>query len=191
MKVILASGSPRRKQILSELLDMFETVNPRCDEICTADSPQQYVMELAQRKAHSVAQDNPTSVVIGCDTIVVKDNKVLLKPKTAQQAYDTLRSLSGSTHTVYTGIAIVSANADICYCEHTDVTFRALTDKDINDYIATGNCFDKAGAYGIQETDFVSQLDGEYNCVVGLPLTKLSQHLQQLGVFVKPQKVVK
>lgn len=186
MKVILASGSPRRKQLLGEIINQFDIISPQCDEQCDATNPQEYVKQLAKRKAHSVLNDNQDSLVIGCDTIVVFNNKILLKPTDRQNAYNMLSSLSNNTHSVYSGVCIVSKHKEVVFCEETKVTFRQLREQDINSYIDTGSCFDKAGAYGIQDSDFVCDISGEFANVMGFPVKKVAKTLNvEFGLPIK------
>lgn len=179
MNIILASKSPRRKQLLS-LLDVDFKVHPSTvDEDIEHLAPRQMVEELAKQKAIDVAQEYENGIIIGADTIVVLNNRIIGKPKDEHEAAIILSSLSNRTHSVYTGICFVkkdinSPDSRIHYfSEETKVTFASLSEQEIDAYIATGSPMDKAGAYGIQDdwgAVFVKRIDGDYYNVVGLPL---------------------
>ncbi|KAB2924472.1 MAG: septum formation inhibitor Maf [Bacteroidetes bacterium] len=176
--VILASRSPRRSQLLRQIGMQF-TVEPSGIEerIDASLSFEENVRRLALHKAEDVAHRRTEGIVIGSDTIVVIDGDVLGKPADAAEALRMLRRLSGRTHTVYTGFALVDCADGRRHIDHqeTSVTFRALTDDEIADYVAGGSPMDKAGAYGIQDDAgavFVERIDGCYYTVVGFPLAK-------------------
>lgn len=148
-------------------------------------SPREIVLGLSRRKAAEVASRNPDSYVIGADTIVVLDGVVLGKPADASDAARMLRLLSGRTHEVYTGFCVIENPGDrsVCDYEVTRVTFRELSDVEIDDYVRTGSPLDKAGAYGIQDdygAIFVERIDGCFYTVVGLPLTKFYLRFSEL-----------
>lgn len=173
--IILASASPRRREILTKAGLTF-TVIPASSEINPPAStpPHEYVMQSAAAKAREVASKKAEKgdVVIGADTIVVHDGAKLGKPHSAEEAFEMLRSLSGDVHYVYTGYAIIKDGEEIIDHSVTEVVFRPLTDDEIYSYIATGEPFDKAGGYAIQEKGsiFVKKINGDYYNVVGLPL---------------------
>lgn len=177
--LILASTSPRRKHLL-EQIGMTFTVQPsNVDEslIPTFGAvPEEFVQRLALLKAQDVASKTPArSIVLGSDTIVVLDGEILGKPVDADDAKNMLRRLSGNTHTVYTGIALVDSEtySSVTAVQRTDVTFRELSDDEIAGYVATGSPLDKAGSYGIQDdfgAVFVAHIVGCYYTIVGLPL---------------------
>lgn len=177
--LILASTSPRRKHLL-EQIGMTFTVQPsNVDEslIPTLGAvPEEFVQRLALLKAQDVASKTPArSIVLGSDTIVVLDGEILGKPLDADDAINMLRRLSGNTHTVYTGIALVDSEtySSVTAVQQTDVTFRELSDDEIAGYVATGSPLDKAGSYGIQDdfgAVFVAHIVGCYYTIVGLPL---------------------
>lgn len=177
--LILASTSPRRKHLL-EQIGMTFTVQPsNVDEslIPTFGAvPEEFVQRLALLKAQDVASKTPArSIVLGSDTIVVLDGEILGKPVDADDAKNMLRRLSGNTHTVYTGIALVDSEtySSVTAVQQTDVTFRELIDDEIAGYVATGSPLDKAGSYGIQDdfgAVFVAHIVGCYYTIVGLPL---------------------
>ncbi|NUN70571.1 MAG: septum formation inhibitor Maf [Bacteroidetes bacterium] len=176
--IILASQSPRRAQLFRQIGLTF-SVQPSSvpEEIDPAASPEANVMRLAALKAEQVAAGIPKGIVVGSDTIVVIDGEVLGKPSDAADAARMLARLSGRTHTVYTGFAVVDAGTKKNYIdwERTDVTFRRLSAEEIDGYIATGSPMDKAGSYGIQDdfgAVFVERIAGDYYTVVGFPLAK-------------------
>lgn len=186
MDVILASASPRRRELLSLILDSFRVVPSRFDEDEVPDDlpPPEHVRHSALMKALDIAGSHPDSVVIGSDTIVVVDSLILGKPVDAADAARMLRMLSGRTHQVYSGIAVVKGGAELTAVECTDVAFEPLTDDVIAGYVSTGEPADKAGAYAIQgrASGFIEKINGCYFNVVGLPVHRLSTLLRDLGV---------
>ena len=179
--IYLASTSPRRRELLALLDAEFAVLPINVPEIYDpSESPQQYVLRLAQDKAQagvSVApQDYP---VVAADTIVVLDGQVLEKPRDEAHAATMLQALSGRTHQVFTAVAVADRQQMHCDCVVTDVTFRPLTAVDIAHYIQSGEPADKAGAYGIQGAGgrFVAHLSGSYHAVMGLPLMETDQLL--------------
>lgn len=188
-RLVLASASPRRQLLLDRVGFTFETVVPNVDEdaVPTSMPPSMYVKELALSKAKAGAERvNGAALVIGCDTTVVVDGRVLNKPRNNSEAIEMLELLSGRTHTVYTGIALVETNAgrEWVQVSTTEVTFRTLHRLEIEMYVASGSPMDKAGAYGIQEDAgalFVERVHGCYYTVVGLPLAMLSSMLYQVS----------
>ncbi len=186
MKLILASQSPRRKELLS-LLGVDFTVSPAdCDEALPEGTPAAQAAELlAVRKAAVLAKQNPEAVVIGADTTVIVEDTILGKPGDRDECCAMLKLLSGRTHTVCTGVAIFWAGKSISFTEQTTVTFFPLSEDEINAYADTDEPYDKAGAYGIQGKAglFVSGIHGDYNNVVGLPAAKLNRYLKKLGII--------
>lgn len=185
--LILASKSPRRINLLKEAGYKFEVVPADIDESRLAgESPAQYVQRLAFGKARAVAAEyGPGTIVVGADTTVAFGNDCLGKPKDSVEAKRMLKSLSGQTHHVYTGWAVVGgAGGDISAVAETAVTFRILNDFEIDRYIASGEPFDKAGSYAIQGGGgaFVDEVTGSYNNVVGLPLAQVISALEKAGV---------
>lgn len=184
--VILASNSPRRREILS-LLDIDFTVIPAKGEpkIDAKLPPERAVERIAEFKAESVAAENPEQTVIGADTAVLLDGEFLGKPKDENDAFEMLKKLSGKTHTVITAVCIASAGKSTCFSQSTRVTFGALSDEEIKEYIATGEPADKAGAYGIQGRGarFVKKIDGDFYTVMGLPCAELYRHLKALEII--------
>ncbi len=173
-RIILASGSPRRRELLAYILPEFDVIPSGIEEIASG-SPAQQVEKLAADKAADIAAKHPDAVVIGADTLVAVDAQVLGKPADAEEAAAMLKLLSGRTHTVYTGVAVVSNSKTQTLVESTQVTFCALSDGEIREYIATGEPMDKAGAYGIQGYGgkYITGIDGCFFNVMGLPLNRL------------------
>lgn len=176
--IILASQSPRRSHLLKQIGLTFR-VEPSsiAEEIDRSESSEEIVRRLSLHKAQEVAQRHEQGVVIGSDTIVVIDGNVLGKPASHDEARSMLKRLSGRTHTVYTGFALVDASSKKSYIDHaeTEVTFRELNDSEIAEYIVSGSPMDKAGAYGIQDdfgAVFVERIAGDYYTVVGFPLSR-------------------
>ena len=186
MSIILASQSPRRRELLSMLGVENLKIIPAVSEERAPEgaSPADTVKALAMAKATEVLEKAaPGDIVIGADTIVSIDGAILGKPKSEAEAFDMLSRLSGRTHTVYTGVAVLSGNERSNEVEATEVTFRSLTEREILAYIATGEPMDKAGAYGIQGKGslLISGIKGDYFNVVGLPLNLLGQMLSGFG----------
>jgi septum formation protein len=189
MKIVLASASIRRQELLKRLTDEFEIIVSNFDEDRVEFSGDcgSYVMELAEGKASDVCKKMQSeSIVIGCDTIVSFGNKILGKPKDKTEAFNMLKFLSGNSHQVYSGIVLVNTRSEKIIRDYvcTDVKFSELSDSEIRKYIENGEYKDKAGAYGIQGYGgvFVEKIHGCYYNVVGLPLNKLSKMLVEMGV---------
>jgi septum formation protein len=169
LPIVLASASPRRRELLSGLGLRFEAIAADIDETAvTAPSPEELVQKLALEKARAVARMRPEALVIGADTVVYKNGRIFGKPQDAADARDMLRELSGRTHTVATGIAIVSPDGEVSDVVTAKVTFKVLTEGQIERYIATGEPFDKAGGYGIQgrAAAKIRKISGDYYTVV-------------------------
>lgn len=183
MKIILASASPRRQELLKYAVKDFVCIPANIDEKLPdgveADESAEF---LAVRKAAFIAKKNPSDLVIGCDTVVVSDGIIYGKPNDTDDAAAMLRALSGKTHKVITGVCLFMNGRSISFSETTEVSFYPLTDKEITEYIATGEPFDKAGAYGIQGYGcmLVKKINGDFFNVVGLPVSRLKR---ELGVF--------
>lgn len=190
-KLVLASGSPRRRELLKGLGWKFDVVPSEIkEEKIEGESPKALVMRLASEKASDVASRRPGNWIIGADTIVVIDNSVLGKPHSREEAFDMLSRLAGREHTVCTGAALIAPDGrKAVRCEETKVRFRALSPDEINAYIDQGECMDKAGAYAIQDkgTLLVERINGCYFNVVGLPLTMLSEMFKEMGVSLEEQ----
>ena len=183
MRLILASASPRRKALLKVLGLEFDIIVSDCDEIIDYSlSADNIVKSLSLQKASNISKKaGNDAIVIGADTVVEYDNNILGKPKDYNDAVRMLKMLSGNTHHVYTGFTIIrtSDGKTVCDYDVSSVTFKKLTDEEIENYVKTNNPADKAGAYSIQgaASSFVDDLNGDYNNVVGLPIFKLSKYL--------------
>ncbi len=182
--IILASASPRRAELLRQIGVTFSVQPADVDETPLADEPAElYVARLARDKALAVAQESPEATVLGSDTSVVLEGVILGKPVDADDAVATLQRLSGACHQVMTAIAV--ARGDRCECRvvTTNVRFRPLSSAEIAAYVASGEPMDKAGSYGIQGLGgiFVSDLQGSYSAVVGLPLQETADLLADAG----------
>lgn len=181
-KIILASQSPRRRYLLERAGLRFAVMPSRIDESSVAATvPDDFVHDLAVAKAMDIARLHPESWVIGADTVVVAEGRMLGKPASAAQAREMLRRLSGRTHQVLTGYCICRMSAERVFADvvRTDVRFKTLTDAEIEWYIQTGEPFDKAGAYAIQGigTFLVKSIAGSYTNVVGLPVCEVVEFL--------------
>ncbi|MBL0387059.1 septum formation inhibitor Maf [Tumebacillus sp. ITR2] len=191
--LILASGSPRRKELLGSLGLTFDILVSDADESFTPGQPPvEIVQELAYRKASAVANTLSVGIVLGADTIVVCDEEILGKPTDVEDAKRMLKRLSGRSHTVYTGIALVEAGGTgrtLRDVRGTEVVMKPLTDAQIDAYVATGEPMDKAGAYGIQgkASQFITGIDGDYFTVVGLPVSLVADRLTEWGFDVLPK----
>lgn len=183
--IVLASGSPRRKQLLEQIDLEFEVVPSQINEDFSINlSPTDFVEHYAQEKAKDVAKSYPDKWVIGADTIVVLGSHILGKPKDGNDSFHMLKQLSGNTHQVITGVSIQNINQDISNSFHelTNVTFNSLSDNVINYYIETYKPFDKAGSYGIQDwfSVCVNRIDGCFYNVMGFPLSSFYSHFIDL-----------
>ena len=189
-KVVLASASPRRRELLDQAGISYEVCPSSVDEVVTTYEPGEAVMALASQKALDIAervlQRDDARIVLGADTVVVFDGQILGKPKDEEDAARILKMLGGHTHQVYTGVCFVTNKnghcIKECFYEKTDVTMYDINDAQIAWYISTAEPFDNAGAYGIQGygSVFVASISGDYNNVVGLPLAKVWQYLYLL-----------
>ena len=180
-KIILASGSPRRKELLSGLGYQFKVIIPRLDEsLLPGEIPSEHVLRLSLAKARAVATGHSEDIVIGADTIVVLGEKILGKPASPAEAVSMLKLLSGKPHTVYTGLSLVILKDNIIKSDYdsTKVVFNDLQESAIEKYVASGEPLDKAGAYGIQGMGsfLVNNYEGEFDTVIGFP-TKLFKKL--------------
>lgn len=188
MKLILASASPRRKELLARLNIPFEIVASDCnEEITPNETPEMACLRFAKEKAQQIAALYPDHLVIGADTIVLLDSLIMGKPKNLKDAYQMLQTLSGRTHRVKTAVVLNALNLGhhSDFTETTEVTFYHLDEADIERYLSLSPPFDKAGAYGIQDWSgvFVEKVHGCYNNVVGFPLAKFYRHLKQTGLW--------
>ena len=185
-RIILASHSPRRRELLSALGIVFEVIGTDLDESMTAgESVEDHVLRLAGQKAWAVSSRNPDALVLGADTVVVVDNAVLGKPAEKEDAARMLGMLSGRTHEVLTGIAIIPPQCQDAYAQvvRTAVVMRGLDPKEIAAYVATNEPMDKAGAYAVQglASAFITRIEGSYPNVVGLPTAEVIGLLLTLG----------
>lgn len=201
-RIVLASASPRRKELLEQIGMEFEICPAKGEEVITGDTVDKAVMELSRQKAEEVAagilsynETHPELVtpqdilVIGADTVVAHDGTILGKPKDEADADRMLSLLSGDTHSVYTGVTLVfidksGRTGELSFYEKTDVVMYPISKEERARYIAGGEPMDKAGSYGIQgqAAAFVKEIHGDYNNVVGLPVARLYQELKKLGV---------
>lgn len=187
MKIILASKSPRRKELLERMgIQDFETISPNVDERAFHGlPPEELVRRLSAEKAAAVAgKVGKDAVVIAADTVVALEGAVLGKPADELDAFKMLSALSGVRHQVYTGVTVCRGGEKQTAHEVTDVTFRELSEREIEDYISTGEPMDKAGAYGIQGYGalLIQGISGDYYNVMGLPVCRLSGMLSRFGV---------
>lgn len=176
-RIILASASPRRAQLLKLIGLEFEVVQSNCDESGESYTfPEVQVLELSERKASMVAEQVEDGLIVGVDTVVALGDKIFGKPKDKSAAQEMLGQLSGQTHTVYTGFTLIDQPSGWLHSdyERTEVVFRKIDDAEISRYVETESPLDKAGAYGIQDKSavFVSKVNGCFYNVVGLPVTK-------------------
>lgn len=185
LKLILASQSPRRRQLIAEFGLPFECITTCADEKTTETDPEKVAMDISRQKAEWACENmqlNDNEVVIGADTIVVFNGKILGKPKSDDDARRMLKMLSGNTHSVYTGVTIIwKGAAATSFAEKTDVTFAAITDGELEAYIKTGDHKDKAGSYGIQGpfSLHIPAICGDYNNVVGFPIARIYNELKK------------
>lgn len=187
MNIILASNSPRRRELLERIgIREFHIVSPDVDESVEAGlSPADMVERLSRRKAQAVAGRVPAgSLVIAADTVVALDGAVLGKPRSEADAFAMLSALSGREHHVYTGVTVVRGDRALTEHEETAVAFRDVGPEEIRAYVATGEPMDKAGAYGVQGKGalLVERLDGDFFNVMGLPVMRLGRMLERFGV---------
>lgn len=189
MKIYLASASPRRRELLAQIGLEFEVLVSKVQEKITAVEPGKVVEELSEQKAmdvlHSLETSEEEVLVIGADTVVAVGNSILGKPASLKEATQMLGMLSDSTHQVYTGVTLCYRCAGKVqkktFHEMTKVTFYPMSDREISRYVSTGDCMDKAGAYGIQGfcARYIKGIEGDYNNVVGLPVGRLYQEAKE------------
>lgn len=204
-RLILASGSPRRKELLEQIGAKFEILPVKGEEVITSTVPAQVVMELSAQKAEevagrygeelggenqSVSKEEQAVVILGADTVVAYENKILGKPKNEEDAVRMLQMLSGHTHSVFTGVTLViekqGKKEKQSFFAETKVTMYPMTEQQIHAYVATGEPMDKAGAYGIQGkcAVYIEKIAGDYNNVVGLPIALVYQNLEKSGIEI-------
>lgn len=182
--IILASGSPRRKELLKKICDNFVVEVCNEDEIQTAENPKNLAIKNAELKAKFISARHENDIVIGADTIVTLNGKIFGKPDGIFGAEKMLRELSGKKHEVITGIAIVANKKIFTAAEVTEVFFGEMTDKEISEYVSTGEPLDKSGSYALQggAAKFIEKINGDWSNVVGLPLFRLRQLAKIAGV---------
>ncbi len=181
MKYILASASPRRRELLSLVIQSFEVLPATAEEkVNISIFPEQTAVTLAESKCDEVYENHRDSTVIACDTVVVFEGEILGKPKDADDAYRTLKRLSGKTHYVVTGVCVRNKNKRITGFEKTEVKFNVLSDEFIKAYVEGGSPLDKAGSYGIQDGGIVNEYFGSYTNVVGLPVKLVKKMLEEV-----------
>ena len=181
MKIILASASPRRRELMNLITANFTAVSADIDETIPKNvSPQGASEYLARLKAERVSQDHPDEIVIGCDTTVVLEGEIFGKPADRNECFRFLAKLAKKTHQVITGCCIIYKNKNVSFSEITNVTFKNLSISEIEAYISTGEPFDKAGGYGIQGKGalLAEKIEGDFFNIVGLPVSKLAEELR-------------
>lgn len=192
MEIILASASPRRSDLLKQVGINFKVEISTVEEKITHTDPIQIVKSLSMQKAYDVfSKQDDNVIVIGADTIVVKDNEIMGKPIDKIDAFKKLKKLQNSFHSVYTGVTVYYKNNNIqktfSFVEESKVYMYSMTDKQINDYIDTNEPMDKAGAYGIQGICalYIKKIHGDYNNIVGLPISRLYNECLKKGIDLK------
>lgn len=182
-EIILASGSPRRKELLELLHVDFEIITSNVEEVIKSNlSHEEVVMDIAKQKALDIAKDHKDKIVLGFDTLVIFNDIPLGKPKNKDDAFFMLKQLSGNTHQVLTGCCIIEGDAISTFYDQALVTFSNLSDQEIQEYIDTDEPMDKAGAYGIQGygAKFIENVNGDFYSVMGLPINKLYKKLKNI-----------
>ena len=190
-RIILASQSPRRQELIANITPDFTAIVSEAEEILPEDiAPEEIPAYFAEIKAGTVAAAHPDDIVIGADTVVILDGEILGKPRDKDDAVRMLRALSGRVHTVVTGCAVCQGGSRITFSESTRVEFYPLGDREILEYIGTGEPFDKAGAYGIQGRGcvLVKRIEGDFFNVMGLPVARLKRELEAMGALSAEQK---
>ena len=191
-KIILASGSPRLKELLLQIGIVPEIIVSHVEEKITSDVPAEVVMSLAEQKAVDVAKEMPEgTVILGSDTVVAADGKILGKPKSHEEAYEMIRRLAGRSHQVYTGVCLVKkgpegeADTVVSFYDETDVNVSPMTEKEIREYADSEEPMDKAGSYAVQGffARYIDGLKGSYANVMGLPVHLVYQELKKLGAL--------
>ena len=191
-KIILASGSPRRKELLLQIGIVPEIIVSHVEEKITSDVPAEVVMSLAEQKAVDVAKEMPEgTVILGSDTVVAADGKILGKPKSHEEAYEMIRRLAGRSHQVYTGVCLVKkgpegeADTVVSFYDETDVNVSPMTEKEIREYADSEEPMDKAGSYAVQGffARYIDGLKGSYANVMGLPVHLVYQELKKRGAL--------
>ena len=185
-KIILASASPRRLALLGQVGIDCEVIPSGCDEIIRESIPERIVKQLASDKAHDVSErlgsDYDGAIVIGADTVVAVDERILGKPHSYEEAFDMIKLIQGREHSVITGVNIICKGREVCFAETTGVSVYPMSDEEIEEYLACGESMDKAGAYGIQGffAAYILGINGDYNNVVGLPVSRLIHEIKKM-----------
>ena len=191
-RFILASESPRRKELFGKLGIPFEVITSGAAEIVERNlSVEEVARDIAIGKTTAIFKGNPDAIVVAADTIISFGKEFLMKPKDKAEAKTFLQKLSGNTHQVTTGVAIYGEGISISFAETTSVKFFELSEDQIDAYVATGDSLDKAGGYGIQTMGglFVESIQGDYNNVIGLPISRVFKALLSLGL-IEMERVV-
>ncbi len=187
-RVVLASNSPRRKELLDQIGLKFTTIASNISEDIKITSPISFVKHLSIKKAKFVSRKEEDAVIIGADTIVVLKNEIIGKPKSLEDAINILKKLSGRTHLVITGFTVLDSKTkkSITKAVKTKVVFKKLTTEEIEEYVYSSSVLDKAGAYAIQEKSavFIKEIEGDYFNIVGLPIFSLYHELKKFGINI-------
>lgn len=191
-RVILASGSPRRKELLEQMGVSFEIKTSKKEEVITSTNPEEVVKELSKIKAEDVAESVVGSaIILGADTVVAHKGRILGKPKDKADAIQMISSFAGQDHYVYTGVCIIIKEEDgsqdiLSFAEETKVTVYPMTKQEILDYVESGECNDKAGSYAIQGlfAPYIKEIVGDYYNIVGFPIAGIYQRLKEKGIFL-------
>lgn len=188
MNLLLASNSPRRKELLTQLGYQFDIVMIDVDESYPSDLKPHEIAEYVSAKKVKAFDVNENEILLTSDTIVALDQKILLKPKDENEAFEMIKSLSGKVHQVYTAFTLKTVDSEISKTSKTDVEFSEISDEEIKFYIKTYKPFDKAGSYGIQEwlgMTKIKNISGSFYSVMGLPVDLVYEELKKLGCFPK------
>lgn len=191
-QIILASGSPRRKELLELIGVEFNIITSNKEEVITSTNPEEVVKELSMMKAEDVAEGvTGPAIILGADTVVAHGGRILGKPKDKEDAFRMIRSFAGEDHYVYTGVCIIKKEADgsvkkISFAEGTKVTVYPMSDEEIERYVASGEPMDKAGAYAIQGlfAPYIKGIEGDYYNIVGFPIAGIYQRLKNEGIYL-------
>ncbi len=191
-RVILASGSPRRKELLEQMGVSFEIVTSQCEELITSTNPEDVVKELSKMKAEDVSKNiQAPAIILGADTVVAHNGRILGKPKDKEDAIQMISSFAGQEHYVYTGVCIIIKEVDdseelISFAEGTKVVVYPMTEQEILDYVESGECDDKAGSYAIQGlfAPYIKEIEGDYYNIVGFPIASIYQRLKEKGILL-------
>lgn len=185
-KIVLASASPRRLALLEQVGVECEVIPSEREEIIREISPERIVRQLASDKAHDVFDRLPgtdgNTLVIGADTVVAVDGRILGKPHSYEEAFDMIKLIRGREHNVITGVDIMGKDREVCFSEVTGVRVYPMSDEEIEEYLSCGESMDKAGAYGIQGffAAYILGINGDYNNVVGLPVSRLIHEIKKM-----------